>query len=381
MIKKIALTVSLLIFSKAESQDSALAVADSLYKLASYTKAINNYAKTPIPYARWQIARSYNAIGNYEKAIFQYEDLLKEESELFLAKYELGTLYYKTKLSEKAKTIFNTLIEKDDQNPQYHYYLGLILKQELGTSKESIVSFKEAFKRDSTHLKSINEIGKYYVLYKERDSVIRYVDKGLEFYPNSTELINLKALALYNDTDYENAQLLFERLIELKQEKQYIYEKLGLCYFRNEAYKKSLTAYKRVLKFDDEDIKALNALGHIYWKLGDYEKAIAYIEKSIKVQEVFFDKEYITLARIHLDLKDVKKALDYYNLAFEENPKNPLTYYQICFLADNYYKDPKVKLRHFENYADKFGGRLIRFDEYVKKRISELKTEIHLSEE
>ncbi|NAS32220.1 tetratricopeptide repeat protein [Flavobacteriaceae bacterium R38] len=381
MIKKVLLIILLFISYKAESQDSALTVADSLFKLANYTKAINAYAKVPTSYASWQIARAYNSIGNYDKAILQYESLLEKDTNLFLAKYELGILYYKTRSFQKAKDVFTTLIENDDQNPQYHYYLGLISKQEKGTSEESLLAFKKAYNIDNTHLKSINEIGKYYVLFKEVDSVILYVDKGLAFYPNSTELINLKALSLFNDRDYHEARPLFERLIELKQEKQYIYEKLGVCYVNTKDYEKAIEAYNKVLEFDDEDAEAYNALGHIFWKLKDYEKAIDLVEKSIEVQEVKFDKEYTTLAHIYMDQRDKKKALDYYNLAFEENPNNQFIYYRICFLADTYYKNPKDKLRYFENYIEKFGGRLKQFDEYIEKRISELKTEIHLSRE
>lgn len=380
MIKKAGLIFLLLCSAKVGSQNSAVAVADSLYQLANYTEAINFYAKAPSSQSSLQIARAYNAIGNYDKAIKQYDDLLAREPAMLIAAYELGKLYVKIKSFEKAQDIFRMLLKKDDVNPQYHYFLGQILK-ELIRSDESLQAFRNAITIDSTHLKSIHAIGKYYLLNREIDSVVKYADKGLSFYPNSIELINIKALALFNDRDFGRALPLFERLIELKQEKEYIYEKLGQCYFTVGEYEKAIITYEEALKFDDENAKVLNLIGHVYWKQKEYDKAIKYIQKSIEVQQVFFDSEYMTLGRIYLDLKQVKNALNHYELAFKEDPENPLIYYQICFLANNYYKDPKVKLRYFETYQNKFDKKLKGFDDFIAKRISELKTEIHLAEE
>lgn len=380
MIKKISLSVLvLLFFNKAESQDSALAIGDSLYQLGNYAAAINSYAKAPSAYSKHQIARAYNTIGNYEKAVLQYETLLKEYDNLFLASFELGKLYYKIKSFDKAYDLFSSLLQKGAQNPQYHYYLGLILREQ-SKSAASLSAFREAIDIDSTHLKSIHEIGKYYLVNREKDSVVKYVDKGLLFYPNSVELINIKALSLFNNGDLDLALPLFEKLIELKQQKEYIYDRLGQCYVNEKNYEKAVEAYENALKFDDENPKTLSALGHIHWKIEEYEKAISFFEKVIDVQKVTFEKEYIAMARVSLDQKNMQKAINYYELAYKEAPSF-FIYYQICFLADNYYKDPKVRLGYYENYIKRYGKHQIPLKEYVEKRISELNTEIHLSQE
>jgi tetratricopeptide (TPR) repeat protein len=111
-----------------------------------------------------------------------------------------------------------------------------------------------------------------------------------------------------------------------------------------------------------------------------YDKAIKFINASIEVQQVTFHKEYTALGDIARERKDLKLALDYYKKAHEENPKNPMTYYQICFIADRYYKDPKTRLLYFETFKTKFSKEKVIIN-YIDKRISELKAEIHLAAE
>ncbi|NER12787.1 tetratricopeptide repeat protein [Leptobacterium flavescens] len=380
MIKKLKLVLGLLFISQAGAQSPAVTVADSLYRLGNYTKAINEYTKDPSSYARMQIARAYNAIGNYHKSMLEYEVLTEKEENLQTASYELGKLYLKTKLFDKAKETFNGLILEDNSNPQYHYQLGLSYSG-LGNLEAGLRAYTNAYKIDSTHLRSIGKIGIHYLIKREKDSVLKYVDKGLDFYPKSLELINLKALAYYNDNNFEEAIPWLERLLELGNEKEYIYEKLGRSYREELKYDKALLAYEKLKEFDDTNPKPWLEMGHIYWYKKEYEKAISHIKESIELQQFSFPKEYTALARIYLEMRNKGKALEYYKLAHKEEPENFLTYYQVCFLADHYYKDSATKLRYYESFLEKYKETESPFHNYVEKRISELKAEIHLAQE
>ena len=364
----------------AKAQRSPLRLADSLYSLGNYTQAINEYAKTPSSYSGIQIAKAYNAIGNFDKAILQYEAILLEYNEIYTAHYDLGKLYYKIRKFDKAIEKFRYLIEKDDENPRYYYDLGLVYTA-LDEPSESVDAYRKAINLDSTHLNSLYQLGRYFLTEHLKDSVIKYADQGLRFYENSVRLINLKAQAAYNNQNYTEALPLLEKLVELGQYKIYIFEHLGYCYGRAFEYEKAIEAYEKVLTIDPGHPKALNGLGHIYWKKKEYDKAVEYINASIESQKVTLDKEYVALARVYLDLKNIKKAIEYYKLAYEEAPENFFYSYQIAFLSDNYYKDPKIKLHHYEHFKEKFGDKKLPFNDFVNRRISELKTEIHLSSE
>jgi tetratricopeptide (TPR) repeat protein len=378
-LKNLVLSFFCLVALKAGAQSSALAMADSLYTIGDYTKAINEYAKVDTPNAKLQIARTYNAIRNYDKAILQYEALIKQNSHDQIPKFELGKMYDKTKKAGKSKRIFEDLISENRNNPEYFYYLGKAFT-DLDSISKSIVLYKKAIVVDSTHLRSIYQVAKYYVAEQERDSVVKYADLGLSFYENDVSIINLKALALYNNDEYKAAIPLFEKMVELGETtKFYIFERLANAYFKIENFDSAIKNYKRSLEIDEDNARALFSLGNTFWKQQQMDSAKVYIKKAIEVQHVVLDKEYQALGRIASEQKDSKIAIKYYKLAHEEDPSNVIYYYQICFIADQYYKDPKVKLSYYEQLITTYGGKNDYFTDFSRRRISELKKEIHFT--
>ncbi len=377
-MKQLIILFFCLVLFKAEAQSSALNIADSLYTLGEYSKAIKVYSQVDLPKAKLQIARVYNLVRNYDKAIVEYESIVQNDSSAQLPQFELGKLYEKTKKAKKALKLFKQLTIVNKNNPEYFYYLGNAYSS-LDSIPKNINTYKKTIEIDSSHLRSIHKIAKYYVKEKERDSVIKYANKGLKFYENDAVIINLKALALYNNEEYKTSISLFEQLLKLGEFKPYIFEYLANAYSKVENYDKAIVNYKNTLIFDDENERALFNLGNAYWKKKELDSAKIYIKKAIDVQQVSFDKEYQTLARIAGQEKDLKSALAYYQLAHQEAPKNVVYYYQMCIIAEMYYKDPKIKLNYYEQLVSKYSNQKNFYVEYAERRISELKQEIHLT--
>ncbi|SDM53483.1 Flp pilus assembly protein TadD, contains TPR repeats [Kriegella aquimaris] len=374
-VKNIVL-LALVFVIKAEAQTSAFTTADSLYMLGDYTQAINTYAQVGSQQSALQIARAYNAIGNFDKSVAQYEGILKEHPTLQIARFELGKLYLKTKQAEKGKSLFEKLSEENNDNPEYLYYLAESL-QWLKKTDESVLAYQKAVGLDSTHLRSLFQLGKYYVAQKEKDSALTYVDMGLRFYEKDVALINLKALAYYNNDEFGKAAPWFERLLELGERKEYIYYKLAICQYHMWEFEKAKTNYHVLLDIDDSNPDYYFNLGHVFFKDRMLDSAQYYIKLSKEVQEVNFAREYESLARIAAVQEKPEESIKYYKLSLKEDPDNMRVFYQVCFLSDQHLKDPKVKLEYYESFIKKFGNEQRYFSEMVSKRIKELKQEIH----
>ena len=360
----------------ADGQIANSQLADSLYATGNYIKAINYYAKDGSKASGLQIARAYNAIGNYEKAIAQYRNVLSLDVTLQICKFELGKLYLKTKDFSNSEILFKDLINVSDNNPEYHFYLAETFREQKKVAN-SITSYKNATATDSTHLRSLFQLGKYYVGQREKDSAFIFIDRGLRFYENDVALINLKALAYFNNDEYVKALPYFNTLLELGEEKEYIYEKLAYCYFKDWEFEKAKANYKKVLELNEENADAYFYLGQVYWKDKQIDSAQYYVKESIAVQKPFLVREYVALAGISRNKEDMKSALEYYKLAHEEDPDDALIYHNICTVADQYNKDPKVKLKYYEKFDERFGNKNDYMAKMVAKRISELKEEIH----
>ncbi len=353
-------------------------VADSLFATGAYTKAINLYAKEGTQKAGLQVARAYNAIGNYDKAILQYEAVLQRSPDLQIAGLELGKLYLKKKQFDNARKLFTALVSKNRSNPEYSYYLGEAFR-ELEQEASSLVAYKKAVAIDSTHLRSLFRLGKHFVIQQMPLEALTYINKGLEFYADDVALINLKALAYFNNGQFKEAIPSFERLLEMGERKEHIYLKLAHSYFKEWEYEKAINTYSELLQADDSLAAAYNGLGQVYAETDRLDSAIINFKKSIQVQDPVLSGEYTALAHIARRRKDLKKALKYYKLAYEEDPAKPMAYFQVCTVADQYYKDPKVRLKYYENFKQKFKVKNPFFLETVDKRIRELKEEIHFA--
>lgn len=368
----------LFICIKAEAQSSALAVADSLYAIGNYTQAINHYARSKDPIASLQVARSYNALGRYDKSIAQYKDVIAKNPDAHIAGFELGKLYLKTKSYEEGRILFLKLIASNDSNPEYHYYLGEIFT-ELDQPASSLNSYKKAIEKDSQHLKSLFRLGKYFVVKREKETALRYLDQGLRVYPDDVSLINLKALAYFNNDEHQKALPLFERLVALGETQEYILSKLAFCYFKSWEFEKARSTYSQVLRINDLNADAYYNLGLIHLKEQRADSAHMYIQKSIEVQTPVLAREYEALARIERVRENPRKALEYYQMAHQEAPEVSMLFHNVCTLADQVYDNPEKVLPFYEEYIERYGNEQGYAIEMVKKRVSQLKQEIHFS--
>lgn len=367
----------LVVACKGTAQSTA--VADSLYATGNYTQAINTYATVGNTASNLQIARAYNAIGNYDKAIAQYEAVVTRDSDLRIARLELGKLYLKTKRYDDARKIFSKLVADDETNPEYFYYQGEAFR-ELEQFSSGLVAYKKAIKIDSTHLRSLFQLGKYFVVKQENLQALEYIEKGLAFYPNDVALINLKALAHYNNNDYESALPEFERLVALGETKEHIYTKLADCYRKEWQFEKAKKTYRILLELDEENYHAYFGLGGVYVRTKQLDSAEINYKMAIAVQEPVLAMEYEALAHVARQKEDLKSALEYYKLAFAENSNNIHAYYNICTIADQYYEDPKVRLAYYEEFQQRFRTKPSYFTEIVEKRIRALTEEIHFAD-
>ncbi|MEJ1223212.1 tetratricopeptide repeat protein [Sediminicola sp. 1XM1-17] len=375
MKQLIVLIIGLVSFN-AGAQSSALQKADSLYRIGNYIPAINYYAAVGTIAAQIQIANAYNAIGNYDKAIDSYKAVVDKNEAQVLAKFELGKLYLKTNQFLEALKVFQRLNIDRGNNPEFLYYEGRAW-QELDSIESANKKFRRAVDLDSTHLRSTYQLGKHYLQQRKLDSVLYYVDHGLVFYENDVSLLNLKGLAYFNANKGYLALPIYEQLLELGENTTYVYEKLGVLYGLLYENERSKMAYQSFIELEPTNPKALYGLGNAYAKLKVLDSAAIYIKEAIVQQQIKLDKEYNALARIAVDQGDLKSAIAYYKDALQEDPEGYLYKYEICFLMDQFYKDPKMKLGCYSNYMETFGKKKDYFSEFAQRRINELREEIH----
>jgi len=252
---------------------------------------------------------------------------------------------------------------------------------ELRQSSSSLASYKNAVQQDSTHLRSLFQLAKYFIIKQERNQAMEYINRGLHFYKNDVALINLKALVFYNDYQYENAIPWFERVLELGETKDYIYEKLADSYHHNWEFEKAKGAYKVLLDRDDANSQTYFNLAKVYEKQKELDSAKIYINKAMEVQKPIFAQGFATLASIARQQNDLPLALKLYKQAHVEDKSNVRIYYNICTIFDQLGNDLEKKLDYYQDFLKLYPNEHPYFYKLVEKRIRELKEQIHFSKD
>ncbi|UWX55417.1 hypothetical protein NYZ99_02380 [Maribacter litopenaei] len=208
----------------------------------------------------------------------------------------------------------------------------------------AIPSYKKAIAVDSTHLRSLFQLSKFYLVKRAKDSVLYYTNMGLSFYPEDVSLLNFKGLAYFNNDNFRDAIPYFEKLIELGEHKPFIYQKLGYAYYKTWEFEKAKMIYKMAIGMEVDNPELYYELGHVYLKDRVLDSAQIFIKRAIEVKKPNLAKEYETLASIAREQNDLGGAMRFYTLAHQEALDEPSFFYQICAMKEGLNKNAKESL-------------------------------------
>jgi len=93
------------------------------------------------------------------------------------------------------------------------------------------------------------------------------------------------------------------------------------------------------------------------------------------------DKQYYLLGSIFKEENDLEKAIHYFEESFKNNPKKYRALYDLALAEDDYYKDKKIALKHYQEYSFKFESKDKELTDIVNYRIKEIKKTLFLEGE
>ncbi len=103
------------------------------------------------PGAHLALGAVYGNLGQFEKSIDAYRTAIKVDKEFVPARINLALLYnYQGKNDEAAK-LLREAIELAPQLPDPHYYLGLLLAEDMATLEQAVESLALAVKYSPNH--------------------------------------------------------------------------------------------------------------------------------------------------------------------------------------------------------------------------------------
>ncbi len=129
----------------------------------------------------------------------------------------------------------------------------------------------------------------------------------------------------YNDGEYQNAIQFYNKHLEMKPADEIAIYNRGRAYEELGQYEKAVNNFLKVIEIDPRNIGAYLSYGKHFYRQKDYENAAFQFEKAYKLN-TNSTKSATLLARAYHKAGKVEEAMEYYNIAINNDKDNAEAY-------------------------------------------------------
>lgn len=306
--------------------------------------------------AHFLMASFYDNFGEIDAATLEYEEALRlqpDEAEIYL---KIGADFVIQGNMEKAKEYLVKAKELEPGNVR-PYLLLAVIHTAKGEFPEAEALYEEALKHEPGNLKALTFLSDLFVIQQELDKAAEVYEKILRVKKDDA-FIFFNLGIIYSKLDkLDKAEENLNKAIELDEgyiEAQMV---LGYVYEIEGKYQEAIKQYNKVLAIDTLNKDAHLRLGQLYYHAGQADKAIEENRVLIRL-DMDSPEAYLRIFSIHMAERkygeaeailleairngvssgviyvslgylagvtgENRKAMDYYGVAADKEPDNPM---------------------------------------------------------
>jgi len=285
------------------------------------------------------IAQVYMSRNDFAKAIVCYEKLYKNGAYGQIYGKTLSLLYYYNKQYEEAERLLQNMLEYDLDDPELHYYLGLVFSAAKKTDlakieMEKVLSLKPDF------YDAWKELCLIPIREKDYDVAEKVAERFIRDFSDNPLSWQLHGMVMNLKKEYERAIQSYRNSISYDSSNVYSWFELGSAFERTKQIDSAASAFKKVLKLQPDDPAASNYLGYMWAEKGiNLDSSKILIETALRQEPdngAFLD----SYAWIFYQLGQLDSAFHYINKAVENIKDDPTV---LCHLGEILEKKGRLK--------------------------------------
>jgi tetratricopeptide (TPR) repeat protein len=329
-----------------------------------YQKALKDFPNDPsIQYGLAEYYRKKKDMAKYDeyirKAILNRE--FDDETQTTILFSYLQELNADSVRKKESLGITEQLAAQHPDNPQILTLFGEVLLENDSTAR-AVEQFKKALAIDPARFNVWQRLMFTYTDRKDADSLIKYSEKAMRYFPNQAMVHYLNGIGHFNEKSYPAAIKSINRAIDLQPDDNAVllsdmYSSLGDIYNTIKDHKQSDSSYEKSLRLNPKNPTVLNnyayylsergvrladaekmskeslelrpgeatfldTYGWILYKQGKYEGAKKYIEDALKANPEADGTLWEHLGDIYFKLGDANKAVENWKKAKEKGTEN-----------------------------------------------------------
>ncbi|MBD3419955.1 MAG: tetratricopeptide repeat protein [Chitinivibrionales bacterium] len=301
-------------------------------------------------------AQVYISRGEFKEAIDIYEKLssTEEHGEVYLN--SLALLYYYDNQYDKSERLIRSLLQKDMNDSELHFYLGLVFaaqdRQHLAR-----VEYEKALAIKPEYVDAWRQLCYLYIKNKDYAQALQSTQRFTANQPDRGISWRLLGSVHNMRKEFRKAEKALLKSLELDSSDAYAWFELGSARERRQDIAGATRAFRKVLAFQPEDAATANYLGYmwaendinldsaktllesalaqdpqngayldsygwIFYKKKDYDNALVFISKALEHIE---DDPIIWehLGEIYEKKGSLREALHAFRKSYELGPEAP----------------------------------------------------------
>lgn len=320
-------------------------IGESYFNLKNYADAIPHLLKYKGKRGKWNntdyyyLGYSYYQLKDYEKAISQFNKIINGQNAVAQnAYYHLAECYLKSDKKSEALNAFKNASQMTfDEKIREDAYLNYAkLSFEIGNPYKNVAEVLQDFIKEFPRSTSKNEINDLiissYIATKNYAGALTYLKDKTDSKSKTLhqKISYLRGVQLFNENDFSNAQLHFERAI--KDNIDPIYTALALFWkgesnYRLNFFRNALQDFKLFERNQQanktNEFQFVNYhIGYTHFKLKEYEAAAEEFQKYINKKpkdNAKLNDSFLRLGDSYFASSNYWKAMDAYNKAIDFN--------------------------------------------------------------
>lgn len=238
----------------------------------------------------------------------------------------LNKIYNELIVDLKYKEAIDVLVQMEDgysksaYASEYYMLLGYCYFNE-GNFDEAYKVLNLSIDINPSNYISLYLLGNLYFIRGDNKKAIEYLENSIKIKP--TFVIARRVLAqIYIDLkEYSDGIRHYQEIVNYLPTSGYYLYQLYMAYYRAGRYKEALEVVNKLISLQPELFINYSRLADLYIKLGEYQKAQDVCQKLLNYPDNSIKAEgYYYLASISLTKKDLSKAREFINIAYNLKP-------------------------------------------------------------
>lgn len=315
----------------------------------------------------------YFKLGNFPDAKLCYQQILKQDTVNINALSNLALIYDRERNYGKAHHYYSQLLDLDSTNSYYFKQIAYV-SIKRNAELEAVQYFGRAHELNPKDITVIREMADLYLSLDALDYAKQMVDKGYLLDSMNIRMLYAKAKVANTEKQYPTIIKTINQAMAQGDTTIYYQTMLGVAYLQEDSLDAAQFHFERLVARKKASEHTHHYLALIHDKKGDQEKSVYHFQRAI--EEAVSNKLPIyckDLAAIYEEQKKYRKAVEYYQMAYDWSEKNDYLFY-LARAQDFYYKDKRIAMRTYKKYL---ANQPKAHVEYTQERITQLKRLIH----